>query len=79
MRQTEIKTGIDVLDKATGEPLGKSQKCAKVAVLQTAISRIFLVFPIFIPPAILVGIEKARLTPTNKPAKLALELSLLFV
>jgi len=28
MRQTEIKTGIDVLDCETGEPLGKSQKCA---------------------------------------------------
>lgn len=24
MRQTEIRTGIDVLDKTTGEPLGKS-------------------------------------------------------
>ena len=47
--------------------------------MQTAVSRIFLVVPIFIPPILLAGIEKAKLTPTNKPVKLALELSLLFV
>ena len=47
--------------------------------MQTAISRIFLVTTIFCVPTILVGLEKARLTPTRKPTKLALELGLLFI
>ena len=54
MQKTEIKTGIDVLDLETKKHLGKSQKCAKVAVLQTAVSSIFLVFTIFVPPVVLV-------------------------
>ena len=33
MRQTEMEKGIDVLDKDTLEPYGKSQKCAKKAVM----------------------------------------------
>ena len=32
MRQTEIKTGIDVLDKDTHKPYGKSAACATAAV-----------------------------------------------
>lgn len=79
MRRTEIKNGIDVLDKTSHESLGKSQKCAKVAVLQTAFSRIFLGLSMFVPPAILIAIEKAKMTPTRAPHKYALELSLLFI
>ena len=33
MRSTEMRTGIDVLDMQTHEPLGKSQITAKTAVL----------------------------------------------
>jgi len=47
--------------------------------MQTAISRIFLVTTMFVPPLILVGMERAKITPTAKPAKISLELSLLFV
>ena len=32
MRQTEIKSGIDVLDKDTHKPYGKSVACAQSAV-----------------------------------------------
>ena len=33
MRKKEIETGIDVLDTKTGESYGKSQLCAKKAVM----------------------------------------------
>ena len=72
-----MEKGIDVLDKDTLESYGKSQKCATMAVTQTAISRIFLVLTIFGPPIALIGIEKAKLMPKAKPLKLSLEISLL--
>jgi hypothetical protein len=68
-----------VLDPVTKEPLGKSQKCAKVAVLQTAVSRIFLVFTMFVPPIILIGLERANMLPKRSPGKYSLEFSLLFL
>ena len=77
MRQTEIKKGIDVCDKVTNESYGKSKLCANTAVMQTSISRIFLVLTIFVPPVILVAMERARLIPKNKVLKLGLDLSLL--
>ena len=45
--------------------------------MQTSISRIFLVLTIFVPPVILVAMERARLIPKNKVLKLGLDLSLL--
>ena len=66
-----------MLDKDTLEPYGKSQNCAKKAVMQTALSRIFLVLTIFAPPIALIGIEKAQMTPKSKPLKFCLEISLL--
>ena len=77
MRRTEMEKGIDVLDKDSHEPYGKSIISAKKAVLQTATSRIFLVLTIFIPPAILVGLERFSLMPKWKPLKLSVEISLL--
>ena len=56
---------------------GKSKICANTAVIQTAISRIFLVLTIFVPPFALVGLEKFKLMPTNKVAKFSVEFSLL--
>ena len=77
MRQTEMEKGIDVLDKDTLEPYGKSQKCAKKAVMQTAISRIFLVLTIFAPPIALIALERGRMIPKSKPLKFLLENTLL--
>jgi len=65
MRQTEMQKGISILHPETGEDLGKSKKCATEAVMNTAISRIFLNVTIFLPPICLVLIEKARLMPKN--------------
>ena len=48
-----MEKGIDVLDKDTLEPYGKSQNCAKKAVMQTAFSRIFLVLNMYDLPDIL--------------------------
>ena len=77
MRQTEIKTGIDICNVETNESYGKSKICANQAVLQTSISRIFLVATIFVPPIMLVGLEKARMVPKNKVLKFGLDMSLL--
>ena len=72
-----MEKGIDVLDKDTLEPYGKSQKCAKKAVMQTALSRIFLNVTIFGPPIALIAIERAKLIPKSKPIKFCLDISLL--
>jgi len=77
MRQTEIKKGIDVCDKETGQSYGKSKICAHTAVMQTSISRIFLVLTIFVPPFLLIGLERARMMPKNRFAKFSTEMSLL--
>ena len=53
--------------------------CAKVAVTQTAISRIFLVVPIFVSPMGLTILEKANMMPKSKVGNKMLELSLIFV
>lgn len=54
-----------MLDPETKESLGVSQAAAKVVVLQTAISRIFLNVTIFFPPIALYYIEKKRMMPKN--------------
>ena len=77
MRQTEIQKGIDVCDKETGQSYGKSKICATQAVMQTSISRIFLVMTIFVPPVVLMGLERARMMPQARVPKFGVELSLL--
>ena len=66
-----------MLDKNSHEPYGKSIISAKKAVLQTATSRIFLVLTIFVPPAILLVLEKYKLMPKSKPLGQVLNISLL--
>ena len=46
--------------------------------MQTAVSRIFLVTTMFVAPITVMAVEKAKLTPTRAPSKLAFELSLVF-
>ena len=45
--------------------------------MQTSISRIFLVLTIFVPPIMLVAMERARMIPKNKFLKFGLDMSLL--
>ncbi|KAL5341207.1 Tricarboxylate/iron carrier [Aspergillus crustosus] len=83
MRGEEIRQGIDVypVPEKEGEPvqsLGKSKKAAKLAVGETAISRVLNATPIMvIPPLILVQLEKRKLlTPRMVlPANLGLVLA----
>ena len=72
-----MEKGIDVLDKDTLEPYGKSQQCAKKAVMQTANSRAFLALPIFAPSFVLIALEKARMIPKSKSLKFLLDTTLL--
>ena len=74
MRHTEIKKGIDVCDKETGQSYGKSRICAHTAVMQTAISRIFLVLTILLPAIFLIALERARMMPKNRIGKFSTEL-----
>jgi len=68
-----MQKGISVFHPETGEDLGKSKKCAYDAVINTAISRIFLNVTIFLPPIALVCIEKAHMMPKNWYLKTLLE------
>ena len=65
MRQVEMERGIELNDPDTGEAIGKSRKCARAAVLQTASSRIFLAMPVALPAFALLAIEKVGLMPKH--------------
>lgn len=79
MRQTELETGIDVVDPNNRETIvGKSKVAANRAVFETCISRYILCVPIFIPSLCLFTIEKLHLMPRNFALKTCLELSLFF-
>jgi len=65
MRGQEIRSGIDVyaVDPRTGEvgekSLGKSKKAAKLAVGETALSRVLNSTPVMVvPPLVLVRLQK---------------------
>ena len=53
--------------------MGKSKNAAYRAVIDTAISRIFLNVTIFLPPLALVAIESMHLMPKGFKAKTAVE------
>jgi len=72
-----MQKGISVFNPDTGEDLGKSKLCAKEAVINTSISRIFLNVTIFIPPIFLVAIEKIGCMPGNFYLKTMLEATLI--
>ncbi len=72
-----MQKGIAVLHPETEEDLGRSKKCAYQAVLQTAISRVFLTVTIFLPPLALVAIEKVHLMPKNWYLKTFVEATLI--
>lgn len=80
MRQSELKTGIDVYDPSNPSvSIGKSTAAAKMAVTQTAISRCIFAVPIMIPSFLLFGLERARLMPTAKGPLTMLQMSLFFL
>ncbi|CAI9736417.1 sideroflexin-5-like isoform X1 [Octopus vulgaris] len=64
MRNSEIPQGIEVFD-SNNKPLGSSVVAAKVALFQTALTRMFLPAPILIiPPLIMSLLEKTKLLRT---------------
>lgn len=65
MRTTEMQKGIDIVDPATGEVMGKSAVAGKKAVLETALSRTLISFAILLPTSALLLIEKFALMPTT--------------
>ncbi|CCH60625.1 hypothetical protein TBLA_0D01170 [Henningerozyma blattae CBS 6284] len=84
MRGNEIRNGISVYDKESGEEIGKSQRAAFKAVGQTALSRVINATPVMvIPPLILVklqsGILKGKSMKIQNLANLGLVGSTLFV
>jgi hypothetical protein len=62
-----MEQGIEIINPSTGEKVdvGKSKLCARRAVEQTALSRVFLVVTIFMPPLALIAIERANMMPRN--------------
>lgn len=64
MRVSELERGIDVLD-GEGRVVGKSKEAAKKAVLETAISRVILCLPLFIPASLMYALERRNRLPKN--------------
>lgn len=79
MRQTEINSGINVINPETNEPVGLSKKCASVAVFNTASSRFIMAAPLFIPATLMFGFERFNLVPQAKVPRLILDMSLVFL
>lgn len=78
MRRTEMKKGIDVLDK-DGIAYGQSQTCAKHAVFQTAVSRFIVMLPMFGPAFALYAIERMKMMPKTALGVSLLQFVLLFL
>lgn len=92
MRSEEIRRGIDIYPvlspaeiqrrEATGEPiesLGKSKIAAKIAVGETAVSRVLNATPIMVlPPLILVRLEKMAWLKARPRLVLPINLGLIF-
>ena len=79
MRQTEIKTGINVIHPETNEPVGVSKKCAEIAVFNTGISRFGIAAPLFIPAFCMFGIERLNMVPKAKVPRLCLDMCLVVI
>lgn len=91
MRGEEIRKGIDVYpsysqstsekdgaDAPAPESLGKSKKAAKLAVGETALSRVFNATPIMVlPPLILVKLQKGQWLKNNPRMVLPVNLGLI--
>jgi hypothetical protein len=65
MRQTEIIKGIDVMDPAEpSKPIGiKSSAAAKIAVSQTANSRVVGTIPLLFPSLVFLLFDKMKIMP----------------
>ena len=72
-----MERGIELNDPDTGEPIGKSRKCAKAAVLQTASSRVILAMPVALPAFALLAIEKIGLMPKSPILAVPLQIGLI--
>lgn len=80
MRQSELKSGIDVFDPAHPSiSVGRSKVAAEMAVSQTAISRCMFAVPIMFPAFILYGLERASMLPKNRGMSTALKMSLFYL
>ena len=77
MRQVEMERGIELCDPDTGEAIGKSPKCAKSAVIQTASSRIFLAMPVALPAFALLALEKVGMMPKHPVLAVPIQVGLI--
>ncbi|KAL5021405.1 hypothetical protein ScPMuIL_000560 [Solemya velum] len=65
MRNSELAEGIDVFDKDQ-KVIGSSKVAAKKALVETALTRMFLPAPIFIlPPIVMSVLEKTKFLRSN--------------
>lgn len=72
MRRTEIEHGIEVYgDEELTQKIGISKVAAKSAVLETAMSRVFLTIGCLLSPSLAFFLlEKAKLKPSNPRFKM---------
>lgn len=77
MRSQELREGIPVFDRETGERLGKSPAAAKKAIFQVVVSRIIMAMPgMLTPPLLMNYLERrgvlARMPWISAPLQVAL-------
>uniref|UniRef100_A0A7S3CLF2 Sideroflexin n=1 Tax=Strombidium rassoulzadegani TaxID=1082188 RepID=A0A7S3CLF2_9SPIT len=80
MRQTELEKGIDLVNPSDpAQVIGKSQRAAKKAVMDTAISRYILCLPLFLPSFVMFQMEKKGVLPLRFWPLTLVQMSLFFI
>jgi tricarboxylate carrier len=76
-RMDEIQNGIPVMDPTTGDVLGVSKAAGFEAVKSTIVSRsCFLpIFPLVIPPAVMLMARKLKAVQASRPLSLVIEVT----
>jgi sideroflexin-5 len=81
MRGEEIRHGIDVFPSsgtADGRPVGTSRRAARIAVSETALSRVINATPIMVlPPLVLLRLQRQRWLATNPRLVLPVNIGLI--
>ncbi|KAI1927435.1 Sideroflexin FSF1 [Ophidiomyces ophidiicola] len=79
MRGEEMRRGIDVFHPETGACLGRSRRAARLAVGETAVSRVLNATPIMVlPPLLLVRLQRTAWLRARPGLTLPVNLGLIF-
>ncbi|SPQ97473.1 Sidoreflexin [Plasmodiophora brassicae] len=76
MRYNELQEGIEIKDEE-GRIVGKSKQAGRAALTQVALTRVALPAPILVLPPIIINLlNKAKMMPASKRARLVVEVGI---